>query len=88
MRRIVFHKSFDKHYVKRIKPQPKLVKQFEERYALFLAGELGYPLDDHPLWGKLAGKRAFSITSDIRVVYENQEDVIAFLDVGTHNQVY
>ena len=88
MKPVVFHRTFDKHYIKRIKPIPKLVKQFEERCTLFLAGKRGYPLDDHPLTKKLAGKRAFSIAGDIRVIYVETEDEIIFLDVGTHNQVY
>jgi len=88
MKRIIFHRTFDKHYIKRIKPSPKLVKQFEERYKLFLAGERGYPLDDHPLTKKLVGKRAFSVAGDKRVIYTETEVEIVFLDVGTHNQVY
>ena len=53
-----------------------------------MTGETGYPLYDHALTGKLAGKRAFSIAGDIRVIYVELEDAIVFLDVGSHNQVY
>jgi len=53
-----------------------------------MASELGYPLHDHALTGKLAGKRAFSIAGDIRVIYVEFDDFIVFLDIGTHNQVY
>jgi addiction module RelE/StbE family toxin len=53
-----------------------------------MAGDLGYPLYDHTLTGKLDGKRAFSITGEFRVLYVELEDAIVLLDIGTHNQVY
>jgi addiction module RelE/StbE family toxin len=88
MKVIKRHREFEKHFLKRITPHEKLVMQFEERLELFLAGELGNPLNDHPLRGKFTGKRAFSVAGDIRVVYEETRDSIIFLDIGTHNQVY
>jgi addiction module RelE/StbE family toxin len=81
-------KTFEKHFKQRIGPNLKLKGQFKERLNLFVTGELGYPLHDHALTGKLAGKRAFSVAGDIRVVYIELEDTIVFLDVGSHNQVY
>ena len=88
IRPIKFHRTFEKHYAKRILRDPKLSKLYDERYSLFVAGQLGYPLDDHALGGTLKGKRAFSITGDIRVVYQVTAEAIIFLDVGSHNQVY
>lgn len=88
MKPVVFHRNFEKHYEKRIKPQQKLVGQFTERYKLFLMSERGKPLDDHALSGGLQGRRAFSITGDVRVIYIELADQIIFLDVGTHSQVY
>jgi len=81
-------RTFEKHFKQRISPNGKLKKQFTERLALFIAGEIGYPLHDHALTGKLAGKRAFSVAGDIRVIYVELDDAIVFLDIGTHNQVY
>lgn len=88
MKPVVFHRNFEKHYKQRIQPQQKLSGQFGERYKLFLAGERGKPLDDHALSGSLQGRRAFSITGDIRVIYIELADKIIFLDIGTHSQVY
>ena len=88
MKPVIFHRNFEKHYKQRIEPQPKLVRQFSERYKLFLSDERGKPLDDHALSGNLLGRRAYSVTGDIRVVYIELEDQIIFLDIGTHNQVY
>lgn len=88
MKVIKRHREFEKHFLKRITPHEKLVTQFEEHLKLFVSGRVNNPLNDHPLKGKFAGKRAFSVTGDIRVVYEEISDSIIFLDIGTHNQVY
>jgi len=81
-------RTFDKHFKQRVSPHDKLVKQFEERLGLFLIGQHDYPLHDHRLSGKLAGRRAFSIAGDMRVIYEELNDAYVFLDIGTHSQVY
>ena len=65
-----------------------MCQQYETRIVMFLAGQRGTPLNDHALSGNLQGKRAFSITGDIRVIYVELEDRLIFLDIGTHNQVY
>jgi len=65
-----------------------LTNQFKERLLMFMIGELDDPLHDHALTGKLAGKRAFSVTGEIRAIYVEVEDAIVLLDIGTHNQVY
>jgi addiction module RelE/StbE family toxin len=88
MKPIKHHRVFKKHFNKRIITQKKLLAQFEERLALFASGERGWPLDDHPLSGKLIGRSALSINSDFRVIYEETEHFTIFVDIGTHNQVY
>ena len=88
MKRIKRDRTFEKHFKQRISPHPKLVKQFQERLGLFIAGQPSNPLNDHALSGKLAGKRAFSVTGDVRVIYVELDDVIVFLDIGSHSQVY
>jgi len=54
------HRQFEKNFRIRITPNPKLVKQFEQRLALFIKGIRDYPLDDHTLIGTMKGLRAFS----------------------------
>lgn len=88
MKPIKRDRTFEKHFKQRIRPNEKLVSQFTERLALFITGNLGYPLNDHALAGKLSGRRAFSIAGDIRVIYVELEDMIVFLDIGSHSQVY
>ncbi|MGH7196135.1 MAG: hypothetical protein ACREGA_05185, partial [Candidatus Saccharimonadales bacterium] len=57
--------SFVKTFAKRIARDAKLLKQYQARLEIFMAGQRGVPINDHALSGNLAGKRAFSITGDI-----------------------
>ncbi|MFI5271257.1 MAG: type II toxin-antitoxin system YafQ family toxin [Candidatus Saccharimonadales bacterium] len=88
MKPIKRDRTFENHFKQRIRPNSMLTNRFKERLLLFMTGELGYPLHDHALTGKLSGKRAFSVTGEIRVIYVELEDVIVLLDIGTHDQVY
>lgn len=88
MKPIIRHRQFEKNFRVRIKPSPKLVKQFEQRLWMFMQGVREYPLDDHTLIGAMKGLRAFSVGGDLRVVYRETEENYEFLDVGSHNQVY
>lgn len=87
--RVIFHKTFKKHYRKRIIPFSKLAEQFDSKYCLFIQDRTNPILKDHALTGDLQGYRAYWVGGDIRVVYRliNQTN-IEFLDVGSHNQVY
>jgi addiction module RelE/StbE family toxin len=82
------HRSFEKAFKKRVGRDKKLRAQFIERLSLFQSGVRNQPIDDHALSGQFAGKRAFSITADVRVIYEEFEDKIIFLYIGSHSQVY
>ena len=88
MKAIEKQRRFLKHYQQRIQPNPKLVARFDIAVRLFVNGERAYPLNDHPLKGAKLGLRAFSIGSDLRVVYKEDSLAYTFLDVGSHNQVY
>ena len=80
--------SFEKAYKKRIAPNKKLILKTEERIILFKSNRKSSILKDHGLTGVKRRLRAFSITGDIRVVYYTHKDIVYFIDIGTHNQVY
>lgn len=69
-------------------PNSSLDKKFKERLKLFIENKSNSILKDHALKGIRSEYRAFSITGDIRVVYEKVSGGILFHDIGTHNQVY
>ena len=69
-------------------PNSSLDGKFKERLKLFIEDKSNSILKDHNLKGNKSKYRAFSITGDIRVVYEQVGSGILLHDVGTHNQVY
>lgn len=84
----LFALTFRKHFAKRIANSPSLRKKFDARLILFFDNSSNPLLNDHPLKGDQSGRRAFSVTGDVRVVYRKTDDTITFLDIGSHNQVY
>lgn len=60
-----------------------------ERIKWFQGNPQDTRLDNHPLIKKMAGKWAFSITDDIRIVYEwLGKTTVRFLAIGGHKRVY
>jgi addiction module RelE/StbE family toxin len=87
--KIDFHRQFKKHYQKRIRPHPTLVKKFEARVKLWIENSRNPVLKDHKLSGDIAKYRAFWITGDVRITYKMiSEGIVEFYDIGSHNQVY
>lgn len=81
--------GFRKKFKKRIYFDAKLVKQFELRLGMFCGGENIEVLKIHELAGRLKGHFAFSVTGDIRVIFQKvSEEEIILVDIGSHNQVY
>lgn len=85
---VYYHRNFTKAFKTRISNNPSLVKQFEERLELFLKEPTSTLLKDHALHGSKFGYRTFSVTGDMRVIYERVKNGISLYDIGTHNQVY
>lgn len=85
--KIILHKNFEK----RFKKLPLSIR----KKAIAVIQKFGknpfHPsLKNHPLVGKLSGKRALSVTFDTRIIFEEYDDyiLVIMLDIGTHNQVY
>lgn len=81
--------KFVKHYKKRILSNAKLDSQFQNRLKLLAENPTHPLLRLHRLSGKLCGFFSFSVTGDIRVLFEEiSENEILLRDIGSHNQVY
>lgn len=84
---IVFHKDFDKRYQKLHR---NIQNKVDEKIRMFQKNPHDVILRNHPLKGKLFGKRAFSVSGDMRIVFQEYDSymLVFILDIGTHNQVY
>ena len=85
--KIKYHRHFEKQYQKL-----PTVLQSKVRLATsrFTRNPLDPRLKNHALAGQLKGFRAFSVTGDIRIIFEQHGSytLVIFLSVGTHSQVY
>ncbi|MBD3329920.1 type II toxin-antitoxin system mRNA interferase toxin, RelE/StbE family [Candidatus Peregrinibacteria bacterium] len=83
--------KFHKHFEKRLKKlSPTIKNKTISAIKCFSEDPFDKKLKNHALRGKLKGKRAFSVSGDIRVIFEEFDDyiLVIMLDVGSHAQVY
>lgn len=81
--------KFDLGYKRLTLSEPELKKVVWTKIKIFRKKPLDSRLCNHPLKGKLKGKWAFSITDNIRIVYEwKTKNVVRFLALGKHEDVY
>jgi mRNA-degrading endonuclease YafQ of YafQ-DinJ toxin-antitoxin module len=90
MKRPITTIYFTSHFERRYKKLPTAIQSLaEEKERLFRADAFDPRLGTHKLKGKLKGLWAFSVTSDIRAVFEFLDgDEVLFHDIGPHGAVY
>lgn len=72
-----------------IEEQSELTEEIDTRVEWFKKNPNDTRLDNHELIKMMAGRWAFSITGDIRVVYEwTGKNSVRFLAIGGHQKVY
>ena len=83
------HIAYHRNFKKALRRQPRKVQQkFLETLTLFVEDQFHYSLNNHALSGKFQGTRSFDVTGDIRVHYEEGDDGIVLMNIGTHSQLY
>ncbi len=84
---IDFHKYFNKRYEKL---NPNIQNKIDIAIEKFRKDPFDPILKNHPLKGLMRGRRSFSVTGDIRIIFEEYDNyvLVVFLYLGTHNQVY
>ncbi len=86
--KIFYHKTFLKHFGKRIAPNKKLQLRFYQRFNLLLKDSSNPILRKHQLKGEKKSYWSFSVSGDIRVIYRVKGNKIFLYDIGSHVQVY
>lgn len=79
-----------KPFTKQLRRLPKKVQLvFRDRLVLFLEDETNAVLRVHKLTGEFTGLKSFNVTGDVRVIFDDRQDVIVVLiAIGTHSQLY
>ena len=85
--KIVLSKDFEKAFTGLDFKQKQRAKAV---LALFMQNPYDSRLKNHILHGKQKGRRAISAGGDLRLIFieNNDYELVRFLSVGTHNQVY
>ncbi|MEO6078017.1 MAG: type II toxin-antitoxin system mRNA interferase toxin, RelE/StbE family [Candidatus Andersenbacteria bacterium] len=84
---LYFHRVFNKQYKKL--PHTIQVKAYKAT-KVFKKNPRAQILRNHALKGDMDGRRAISVTGDVRIIFTEQGSYarVTFLQIGTHNQVY
>jgi len=82
-----FHQDFKKNYERLT---PKLQEKVNKTLDLFTQNPWDRALRNHALKGQMQGKRAISVTGDLRILFQEFENytIVSLGDVGTHAQIY
>lgn len=81
--------NYDQAYKALTSDDLELRDLVDERVSIFRKNPQDTRLRDHALRKSMKGKYAFSITDNIRIVYERVGvNTVRFLSIGTHPQVY
>lgn len=83
--RVIFKKQFEKRFKKL---SPKLKEQFYERLELLLRDKFNRTLNNHSVGFAYPDCRSINITGDCRAIFQETEDAIVFVLVGTHPELY
>lgn len=89
MIKIRYSGSYYHGYKDLLGTSPELKLAIERSVHLFTKNPDDSRLDNHPLKRRMEGKWAFSITADVRIVYEFiGRNSVRFLVIGPHTKVY
>ena len=83
--------EYSRRFIKNFKKCPKYIQEkFSERLELFLVNRSAEILNEHCLSRKLIGFKSINISGDYRAIFEviDKKDVIYFITIGTHSQLY
>ena len=79
------------HFERRYRKLPQEIKErAKAREKIFVANVFDARVGTHKLNGKDEGKWAYSVDYEYRIkfIFLNNNDVVLYLDFGTHDEVY
>jgi len=80
-----------KLFEKQFKKLPKnLQAKALQKIEIFSKTPMDKSLKNHALQGKLKGLRAFSVTGDVRIIFQEVDGyvIVLFIAIGSHSQLY
>lgn len=83
--KIHYEKKFTKVFTKLL---PKTKERFYERLTSFVVNKYDPTLDNHSVDKAYPGCRSIDITGDYRAIFFEEGEVVTFIAIGTHAQLY
>jgi mRNA interferase YafQ len=83
--RVDYSRTFKKDFKKL---SEKLKIQLGIRIKIFKINPLNPVLNNHRVHYPYEGCQSINITGDIRALYETSGDLVVFVRVGSHNELY
>lgn len=82
---IKFHTTFKK----KLKKIPlKVQERFYERLNLFVDDKFTRVLNNHSVHKVYSNCRSINISGDYRALFEDYGEVVVFINIGTHSDLY
>lgn len=83
--RVRFHKKF----IKRLAKLPvKVEDAFYARLEIFRTNKFDSILNNHSVDKVFPNRRSINITGDYRAIFEDNDDNVIFITIGTHSELY
>ncbi len=82
---IRFHKNFKKRFQK---IPVKTQEQFYQRLDVFLLDKFNKTLNNHSVEKAYPNCRSINVSGDYRAIFHDQADVVVFITIGTHSDLY
>ncbi len=83
--KIGYKKRFQKEFKKL---SPKIKNQFYTRLDIFKNNRFDQILNNHSVDKEYSGCRSINLTGDYRAIFEDFGEIIIFLHIGTHSELY
>lgn len=76
-------------FLKKFKKLPKKIRsRFVERKNTFAENPRHPLLNNHSVEGRFPGCRSINVTGDYRAIFEEKENGVLFVNIGTHSEFY
>ncbi len=83
--RVVYKKDFVKQFKKL---SLKTQMQFYDRLKLFFENQFDPRLHNHAVDNAFRGCYSINVTGDYRSIFQKEGDMVIFLSIGTHSELY
>ena len=81
--------KYKKRFQKDFKKLPSKIKEkFYERLEVFINNKFDIILNNHSVDKVFPDCRSINVTGDYRAVFKDGDDIVVFITIGTHSELY